>query len=77
LAPDRAAPFFAAPPAPFVAGVEPRVGVRVAAAGEDEAVLAGSRRGVPDAGGLVAAAVDIVCVVISVRCETVPQTRWW
>jgi hypothetical protein len=47
---------------PFVVGAGFRVGVRLAAAGDDEVVLAAvSRRGVPAAGGLVAAAVDIVC----------------
>jgi hypothetical protein len=73
LAPERTDPLRVAPAAPFVVGVEPRVGVRFVAAGEDEAVLAaGSRRGVPEEGGLVAAAVDIVCLVPFVRwCEAV------
>jgi hypothetical protein len=50
---------------PFVVGAWFRVGVRLAAAGDDDVVLAAvSRRGVPAAGGLVAAAVDIVCLCV-------------
>lgn len=49
------------PVVPFVVGVEERVGVRFAAAGEDEETLEGVlRAGVPVAGGLLAVAVDMV-----------------
>jgi hypothetical protein len=77
LAPERTEPLLVAPPAPFVVGVEPRAGVRFVAAGEDEAVLAGSRRGVPEEGGLVAAAVDMMCVVFLRGVKPFRKLRWW
>jgi hypothetical protein len=64
LVPERTEPLLAGP-VPFVVGAWFRVGVRLAAAGDDDEVLAAvSRRGVPAAGGLVAAAVDIVCLCV-------------
>ena len=67
LAPDLTDRALATPPAvPFVVGVEERVGVRFAAAGEDGETLEGVLRpGVPVAGGLLAVAVDILCAVCS------------
>jgi hypothetical protein len=83
LAPERTERAFAPPAAPLVVvvvvAVEDLAGVRLAGAGEDEAVreAVGSRRGVPE-GGLVAAAVDIGnCLsLLVVRCEAVLQTMW-
>ena len=68
LAPDRTDRVRATPPAvPFVVGVEERVGVRFAAAGEDEETLEGVLRpGVPVAGGLFAVAVDMMYVVCGI-----------
>ena len=55
---------------PFVVGVEERVGVRLAAAGEDEETLEGVLRpGVPVAGGLFAVAVDMVRAVCVCVCS--------
>lgn len=67
LAPDRTDRVLATPPAvPFVVGVDERVGVRFAAAGEDEETLEGVLRpGVPVAGGLFAVAVDMLYAVCS------------
>jgi hypothetical protein len=73
LAPERTDRVLDTPAAPFVVGVEERAGVRLAAAGDDEFVLAVvSRRGVPVAGGLLAV-VDMMFVFSFVRCETSPK----
>ena len=67
LALDRTDRVLATPFVPLVVGVEDRAGARFAAPGEDDEVLeAASRRGVPEEGGLFAAAVDIVYAVCSV-----------
>ena len=65
LAADRTDRVLATPPAvPFVVGVDERAGVRFAAAGEDEETLEGVLRPeVPEAGGLFAVAVDMLCAV--------------
>jgi hypothetical protein len=62
LAPERTDFVLETPAAPLVVGVDERAGVRLAAPGDDEDVLAlTSRLGVP-AAGLFAVAVDMVCV---------------
>jgi hypothetical protein len=65
LAPVLTDPFLATLPAvPFVVGVEVRLGVRLAAAGDDAETRAGVLRpGVPVAGGLLAVAVAMMCAV--------------
>lgn len=73
MAPDLTDRVLATPPAvPFVVGVEERVGVRFAAAGEDEDILEGVLRPeVPVAGGLFAVAVDMLCIVYIRRCRDI------
>ena len=78
LAPDRTDRVLATPPAvPFVVGVDERVGVRFAAAGEDEETLEGVLRpGVPVAGGLFAVAVDMlyaVCSCVGSELQSMPM----
>jgi hypothetical protein len=70
LAPVLTDRVLATPPAvPFVVGVEVRLGVRLAAAGDDAETRAGVLRpGVPVAGGLLAVAVAMMCAVCCCCC---------
>lgn len=70
LAPVLTDRVLATPPAvPFVVGVELRLGVRLAAAGDDAETRAGVLRpGVPVAGGLLAVAVAMMCAVCCCGC---------